>query len=47
MRLLVTNLRAHLEKTFSGYAARLPVQPRIVAGDFIEHAVRESLNLIG
>jgi adenine-specific DNA-methyltransferase len=36
-------LRAHLEKTLSGYAARLPIQPRIVAGDFIEHAVRESL----
>ena len=36
-------LRAHLEETLSSYAARLAMQPRIVAGDFIELAVRESL----
>jgi tRNA1(Val) A37 N6-methylase TrmN6 len=37
-------LRAHLEKTLSGSAARISIQPRIVAGEFIEHAVRESLH---
>ena len=36
-------LRAYLQRTLTSYTARLAVQPRIVAGDFIEHAVRESL----
>ncbi len=32
-------LRSHLSETLEGYAGRLPLQPHVYPGDFIDHAV--------
>lgn len=37
-------LRPHLEKTLSRYAAFLSIQPRVLADDFIESAVRDCMD---
>ena len=40
-------LRAHLEKGLASYAEKLPLQSRVIAGDFIPLAVHESLQDLG